>query len=147
MTLNSSMSDSVVARFFTAAHEPSEIPVLKLAFVGDAVFELLVREALTDRGTLAFEELSEAKSHLVCAGAQAIAVDLLLDSLTPAEEEIYRRGRNAKHKTVPKNSTHAEYAKATGLETLLGYLYLSGQKDRILEIWSIIDPTKGVKRT
>ena len=135
MTLSSSTSDN---RFFEATHAPDETPVSKLAFLGDAVYELIVREQLVEGAQVSFDKLNDLKQELVKASAQAEAVLKIMPLLTEKEEQIYRHGRNAKHKNAPKNASLGEYAKATGFEALLGYLWLSGQKSRIMELVAAI---------
>ena len=113
------------------------ISALGLAHMGDAVFELLVRERLCASGLARSEQLHRATVEHVSAPAQAVFADAILPALSEAELAIYRRGRNTHVHAVPKNATHGQYAKATGLETLLGSLYLSGQLDRIEELFSV----------
>ena len=102
---------------------------LTLAFVGDAVYELLVREA--ERRP---NELNRASSALARAKAQAESMDAIESCLTPEESSVYKRGRNAKSHTMAKNATVTDYRRATGFEALVGYLYLSGQMRRLVEI-------------
>jgi len=136
MTLNSNTSDS---RFFDPVCPPDEMPVSKLAFLGDAVYELIVREQLVEGAEVPFEKLNDLKQELVNASAQAGAVLKILPLLTEKEEQIYRHGRNTRHKSAPKSASLGEYAKATGFEALLGYLWLSGQKSRIMELVEVIN--------
>lgn len=103
---------------------------LALAFLGDAVFEILVRERLVLKGNAPVNSLHQQSIRYVCAQAQSRAVDVLLPLLTPEEEEIFRRGRNASV-NVPKSASTGEYHRATGLEALFGFLYLKGEQDRI----------------
>ena len=118
-------------------HAIDAMSVLGLAHMGDAVFELLVRERLCASGLAKSEQLHRATVEHVSAPAQAVFADAILPALSEAELAIYRRGRNTHVHAVPKNATHGQYAKATGLETLLGSLYLSGQLDRIEELFSV----------
>ena len=113
------------------------ISVLGLAHMGDAVFELLVRERLCASGLAKSEQLHRATVEHVSAPAQAVFADAILPHLTEAEQAVYRRGRNAHVHAVPKNATHGQYGKATALEALLGSLYLSGQTERIGELFAI----------
>lgn len=108
-----------------------------LAFVGDAYFGLLVRERLaeTNRPLGALHTKSVA---LVNAVAQAKAYKQIEPDLSEKEIAVYKRGRNAHVNSTPKNATVGEYHSATGLETLFGYLYLSGQRDRALAIFEQI---------
>ncbi len=105
-----------------------------LAFVGDAVYTLAVRENLA-RGTgLKTGELNRMTSQVVSAHGQSELAGRILPLLTGEEEEIYRRGRNAKKPTKSKNATVAEYVRSTGFEALFGYLYLTGQSARAEEL-------------
>lgn len=105
---------------------------LALAYIGDAVFELVVRSAVVGRGNAGTGKLHKRTSHIVKAQTQAKMADALLSCLTDEESDIYRRGRNANSPTMAKNATMADYRKATGLEALMGYLYLEDRFDRIL---------------
>ena len=106
-----------------------------LAHVGDAVFELLVRSYLCASGKALNGNLHRATVDLVCAPAQAERAERMLPLLTQEELAFYRRGRNAHVHQVPKNATYAQYARATGLECLFGALYLTGQLDRLNELF------------
>ena len=113
----------------------NQISALGLAHCGDAVFELLVRSWLCLTGRARVENLHRATVSYVCAPAQAARVDRMLPLLSEAELAYYRRGRNAHVRQIPKNATHEQYAKATGLECLFGALYLTGQTARINELF------------
>ena len=115
--------------------EINQISVLGLAHCGDAVFELLVRSYLCASGKALNGNLHRATVELVCAPAQAERAERMLPFLTQEELAFYRRGRNAHVHQVPKNATYAQYARATGLECLFGALYLSGQLDRLNELF------------
>lgn len=112
--------------------------VLGLAHIGDAVYELLIRSWLCSNGKTTSKGLHVETVSYVKAPAQAKAVSKILDKLTEEELLIYKRGRNAKVNSVPKNADISEYHSATGLETLFGYLYLKGEKDRISELFELI---------
>ena len=105
-----------------------------LAFVGDAVYTLLVRRQLALSSECKTGELNKRASAIVSAHGQSGALERVLPLLTEEEEEIFRRGRNAKKPTTSKNATVAEYVRSTGLEALIGYLYLTGQIGRICEL-------------
>ena len=107
---------------------------LTLAFVGDAVYELLVRTMLVQEAERRPNELNRASSALARAKSQSDAMEAIEPCLTKEEYDIYRRGRNAKSHTMAKNATVADYRRATGFEALVGYLYLSGQMRRLVEI-------------
>ncbi len=108
-----------------------------LAFVGDAYYGLLVRELLAETNRPS-GELHSASVKLVKAGAQAEAFKAIQPHLTEQEVSIYKRGRNAHVNSIPKNSTVSEYHSATGIETLFGYLHLSGNDKRAKELFALI---------
>ena len=113
----------------------NQISALGLAHCGDAVFELLVRSFLCTAGKEAIGNLHRATVERVCAPAQARRADRMLPLLSEQELTYYKRGRNAHVHQIPKNATREQYAKATGLECLFGALYLSGQLDRLNELF------------
>ena len=113
----------------------NQISALGLAHCGDAVFELLVRGWLCETGRATCKDLHRATVRYVCAGAQARRADRMLPLLSEQELAQYRRGRNAHVHTIPKNASHEEYSKATGLECLFGALYLAGRLDRLSELF------------
>ena len=109
-----------------------------LAHIGDAVYELLCRSWLCAHGGQTLKRLHHESVALVKAPAQAKFADRLLPHLTEEETAVYRRGKNAHTHAAPKSATPQEYAKATGLETLFGALYLEGKTDRLNELFYII---------
>ena len=111
---------------------------LGLAHMGDCVFEILCRAYLCAQGDKTVKNLHKDTIQMVKATSQAQVVDKLLPHLNEEELAWYRRGKNSHVHAVPKGATPAEYAKATGLETLFGALYLAGQTDRINELFHII---------
>ncbi len=113
---------------------PKMLSPLTLAFVGDAVYGLLVRQKLAGLD-LSPSRLHPASVRLVRAEAQARAAEALFPRLTEEEQGIFKRGRNAHTGGVPKNATVGEYHAATGLEALFGYLYLAGRDDRLTELF------------
>ena len=115
--------------------EINQISALGLAHCGDAVFELLVRTWLCVHGGVKVKQLHRETVRFVSAPAQAARMDRMLPLLTEEEQELYRRGRNAHVHGVPKNATHEQYSKATGLECLFGSLYLLGRRERINELF------------
>lgn len=114
---------------------PREYSPLTLAFIGDSVYELLVREQLVCKGNRPVGTLNKEKISLVCCKAQADALNEIEKILTDEEYSIYKSGRNA-HVKVPKNASIADYHNATGLEALFGYLYLQNNIERIRELYS-----------
>jgi len=117
--------------------EINQISALGLAHCGDAVFELLVRTWLCSHGGVRANALHRETVAHVSAPAQAARMDRMLPLLTEEEQDLYRRGRNAHVRAVPKNATHEQYSKATGLECLFGSLYLMGQRERINELFQL----------
>ena len=111
---------------------------LSLAHIGDGVYELLCRSYLCAKGEHTVDRLHRDTVQLVKAPTQAKLVEKILPVLTEDELSYYRRGKNAHVHAVPKGATPAEYARATGLEALLGALYLSGRTDRINELFHIM---------
>lgn len=105
---------------------------LTLAYIGDGIFDLVIRSIVVGRGNTRANELHHRTSHIVKAHTQAEMAEKLLPVLTETENDIYRRGRNAKSPTMAKNATMSDYRNATGFEALMGYLYLTDQFERIV---------------
>ena len=118
-------------RWFETEVDTKEISPLALAFVGDGVYEMRVREMLVCEANRSANDLHKAAVKLVRAEAQAAAMDTLEPLLTENEAAVFRRGRNAR---TPRND--AAYHRATGFEALFGYLYLNGEMDRIKELFA-----------
>lgn len=116
----------------------SSLSPLTLAFVGDTVFDLLVRSELVCEANRPVNALHKAASGKVCAHAQAEAITKIMPLLTEDEEAVFKRGRNARTGGIPKNQSSADYHYATGLECLFGWLYLKGETDRIKELYNAI---------
>lgn len=111
---------------------------LALAFLGDSVYEQLVREQLIIHGNMPAGKLHSLAVKFVCCEFQSAACDLIAEMLTEEEADILRRGRNASGINPPKHSKVAEYRRATSLECLFGYLYLLGEQERIVELFKKI---------
>lgn len=105
---------------------------LTLAYLGDAVYELVIRSVVVERANRSANDLHKEAVKYVKAQAQAKIIEALFKLLTEEELAVYKRGRNAKSYTMAKNATMSDYRKATGLEALMGFLYLSGQTKRLL---------------
>ncbi len=119
-------------------NKADEISPLTLAFVGDGVYDLLVREYLVREANRPVGELNKIKVSLVNCKSQAQFAKQIMPMLNEKETSVYKRGRNAAPKCTPKNGTIADYHSATGLESLFGYLYLKGEQDRISELFKMI---------
>ena len=113
------------------------ISALGLAHLGDGVFELLVRTWLCTQGSTVVKNLHRAAVSYVSAPAQAARMERMLPLLSEEERDMYRRGRNAHVHMIPKNASHEQYSKATGLECLFGSLYLLGRRERINELFCL----------
>lgn len=114
---------------------PSEYPPLVLAYIGDAVYEVYTRERiLSENADMPAHKLHKENIKYVKAQAQSRSVCAVEKMLTEEEFAVFKRGRNAKSGTSPKNADVVEYRRATGLEALFGYLYLDGRKARLLEL-------------
>ena len=116
---------------------------LVLAYIGDAVYELIIRTIIVNRGNCPVNQMHRKSSSLVKAGAQAEMIHLIMDELTDKEHAAYKRGRNAKSATAAKNATIQDYRTATGFEALVGYLYLNGEKERLIELVALALEKKG----
>ena len=111
------------------------IPTLALAYLGDSVIELLVRDMLVTKGICHPKDLNKASRDFVTLESQSNAVENILPLLTEEETAMFKRGRNSKPHSVPKHGDRIQYLRATGLEVLFGYLYKSGQSDRMNELF------------
>ena len=124
-------------RLFDADCDPRQLSPLTLAFVGDGVFELFVREKLVCQGNCPVNSLHKRSVAQVCCGAQSAVAKRILPLLTDEEAAVYNRGRNAHVGHVPKNAKIADYHAATAFEALFGYVYLSGRIERLRELFQL----------
>ena len=107
---------------------------LTLAYIGDGIYELIIRTMVVGKANTSAKNLHKMSSSLVKAATQAEMIQALSDDLTEEEMKIYKRGRNAKSATMAKNATMSDYRSATGFEALMGYLYLTKQSGRMMEL-------------
>ncbi len=128
------MEESIRDAFQLERVNPARIPSLSLAYLGDAVFELVVRTVLLEKGNSPNGALYARSLPYVSAVGQAKMAEALLPLLSEEEAAVYRRGKNSKPEHGAKNASALEYRKATGLETLFGTLYLQGRRERLLEL-------------
>ncbi|HIY17881.1 MAG TPA: ribonuclease III [Candidatus Blautia avistercoris] len=110
---------------------------LTLAYLGDAVYEIMIRTSLVKKGNCAVNKLHKKASSLVKAQAQSRMIGYMEEYLTEEEYQIYKRGRNAHSPTMAKNATMTDYRRATGFEALVGYLYLKEDFQRLVDIIKI----------
>ena len=110
---------------------------LTLAYIGDCVYELTIRTAVVEKGNRQPQKLHKESAEFAKAGTQRKIYEALLDEVTEEEADILKRGKNARFHTKAKNATVSEYKCATALEALFGYLYLTGNMERVLELLKI----------
>ncbi len=132
---------SAFSEFFKETFQLKEVEAnnyspLALAYIGDAVYEVIVRTKVMNHGSTQVNNMHKKSARLVNAGTQAEMIRRLLDDeeLTPEEVAVYKRGRNAKSGTTAKHATIADYRNATGFEALCGYLYLNGSLNRLVTL-------------
>ncbi len=110
---------------------------LTLAYIGDGIYDLVIRSIIVGKGNTKASQLHQHTSHLVKAHSQSAMMEYILPVLSEEEEAVYKRGRNAKSPTMAKNATMSDYRRATGFEALMGYLYLSDRFERMLDLAAI----------
>ena len=126
-----SLEDSLDSVFGLSSKDWKLYSPLTLAYLGDAVYEMVIRTICVKRANMQTQKLHRKVTGYVSAKAQAKMMDALIGELTEEEESIYRRGRNSKPYTKAKNASMEEYLKATGFEALVGYLYLQKEYERM----------------
>ena len=114
--------------------DPAQLSPLTLAYIGDAVYELAVRTYVVEHYNAPVQKMHRITSSLVKAQTQAAVADAIMDELTPQEADAYRRGRNSDTHTRSRNADMIDYRRATGLEALVGYLYLNGEYERLVTL-------------
>ena len=107
---------------------------LTFAYIGDAVYEIVIRTMIVEKGQQAVNALHKQTTKLVCAASQAAMAEAIIEGMTQEEQDIYRRGKNSKINSSAKNMSLEDYRKATGFEAVCGYLYLTGKTARIVEL-------------
>ena len=107
---------------------------LTLAYIGDGIYEIVVRTMIVEEANRQVNKIHKAASELVKAQTQAQLIFLIMDELSEEEITVYKRGRNAKAVTRAKNASMSDYRTATGFEALMGWLYLTGQSQRMMEL-------------
>ncbi len=130
------MEKSITESYFDFEVEPSMVSPLSLAYIGDAVYEVYIRSYIMRNQNMPVSKLHKAATRYVSAKAQAQIVKQIMDSLCDEELSQYKRGRNAHSYTSAKNADIVDYRMATGLEALLGYLYIKKDTQRLEEIVS-----------
>lgn len=114
---------------------PRQLSPLVLAYIGDSIYDLVIKTYILDKkGNMPVNKMNRLASQLVKAETQSKLIGFIEPALNDTEEAIYKRGRNAKSYTSAKNATINDYRRATGFEALMGYLYLSEEFDRMIEL-------------
>ena len=114
---------------------PAQLSPLVLAYIGDSIFDLVIKTYLLDtKGNMQVNKLNRFASNIVKAQSQSEMIGIIEPLLSPAEEAVYKRGRNAKSYTSTKNASISDYRRATGFEALMGYLYLEGEYERMIQL-------------
>ena len=126
--------EEIYRQFGESKLKPEQYSALGLAYIGDAVYELAIRTLVMNRGNMQVNKMHKKSASLVKAQTQAELIKILEPELTPLEHAAYKRGRNAKSVTMAKHATMIDYRMATGFEALMGYLYLTEQFDRMVEL-------------
>lgn len=129
--------ENIINQFDFPKNIEGEYSPLVLAFVGDSIYEIYIRTFILSKGNMSPNDLHKMASSYAKAKSQAKVMLEITQYLTEEEIRISKRGRNAKSGTVPKNADVIDYRNATGLECLIGYLYLKGEFDRLIEILNI----------
>ena len=125
-------------RFYNRDCDTENLSPLTLAFMGDTVFDMFVREQLICQANRPVNALHSNATRLVKASAQSKAMDKIMPMLTEKEITVFKRGRNAHTNHRAKNASEGDYHRATGLESLFGYLYLKGEIERLRELFDVI---------
>lgn len=113
----------------------AQLSPLVLAYIGDSIFDLVIKTYLLDtKGNMQVNKLNRFASNIVKAQSQSEMIGIIEPLLSPAEEAVYKRGRNAKSYTSAKNASISDYRRATGFEALMGYLYLEGEYERMVQL-------------
>ena len=114
---------------------PAQLSPLVLAYIGDSISDLVIKTYLLDtKGNMQVNKLNRFASNIVKAQSQSEMIGIIEPLLSPAEEAVYKRGRNAKSYTSAKNASISDYRRATGFEALMGYLYLEGEYERMVQL-------------
>jgi ribonuclease-3 family protein len=132
--MEASLNDYLNGKFDIEPKDIRTYSPLTLAYIGDAIFDVVIRSILVNKGNTAVNKLHQRASSIVKAPTQAKMAAALMDEFTEEEADWYRRGRNSKPHTKAKNATTMDYLEATGFEAVMGYLYLTGDMDRICEL-------------
>lgn len=140
--MNQDFFSQIQENFGKTKLQPDQYSALALAYIGDGVYDLIIRTIVIDQGNGKVKDFHRITSGIVKAASQAKLMRIMESDLSEQELSVYRRGRNAKSSTSAKNASIIDYRIATGFEALIGYLYLSHQMDRAMDL-----VRKGLQKT
>lgn len=132
--MDKGINQYILEQFHIEEQDVKTYSPLTLAYIGDGVFDLVIRSLVVGKGNTNTNQLHRQTSKVVKAASQSAMVEKILPYLTKEEEAVYKRGRNAKSGTMAKNATMSDYRRATGFEALMGYLYLTNNFERLMEL-------------
>ena len=132
--MEESLASVIRSRFNLTETDVRTYSPLALAYIGDAIYDVVIRTIVVEKGNKSSGDLHKTAIRYVNAGTQAAMIEALAEELTEDETAVYKRGRNAKSQSTAKNASVGDYRKATGFEALMGYLYLTDRFDRIFEL-------------
>ncbi|RDU22517.1 Mini-ribonuclease 3 [Anaerosacchariphilus polymeriproducens] len=136
------LNQYIVDSFGLGHEDPKNYSPLVLAYIGDGIYDLVIRSIVVANGNTSANRLHQKTSKMVKAAAQSALIEAVKEELTQEETIIFKRGRNAKSSTMAKNASMSDYRRATGFEALVGFLYLNNRLDRIVQLVKI-----GLERT
>ena len=142
---NLSLNSYVMDTFHIEKKDIRTYSTLTLAYIGDGIFDLIIRSIVVGEGNTSANQLHRHTSHIVKAHSQAVMAEAIMMDLTEEEQDVYRRGRNAKSHTTAKNASVSDYRSATGFEAVMGYLYMTDQMDRIVSLCKLAIEKSGLK--
>ena len=132
--MDKGINQYILEQFHIEEQDVKTYSPLTLAYIGDGVFDLVIRSLVVGKGNTNTNQLHRQTSKVVKAASQSAMVEKILPYLTKEEEAVYKRGRNAKSGTMAKNASMSDYRRATGFEALMGYLYLTNNFERLMEL-------------
>lgn len=134
-SLTQNLTESIKNVLGLKGISPAQLSPLVLAYIGDSIFDLVIKTYLLDtKGNMQVNKLNRFASNIVKAQSQSEMIGIIEPLLSTAEEAVYKRGRNAKSYTSAKNASISDYRRATGFEALMGYLYLEGEYERMIQL-------------
>jgi ribonuclease-3 family protein len=133
-SMSENLTESIKKSLDLKNVEPRQLSPLVLAYIGDSIYDLVIRTYVVNQGNMQVNKMNRHACMLVKAQTQSELIGIIESELTEEEDAVYKRGRNAKSYTSAKNASIGDYRRATGFEALMGYLYLSGEFNRMMEL-------------